>query len=46
MSKPKTTGATVRHMSAPPGIANEKASTTIATITITRSPGKPFRLRP
>jgi phosphoribosylcarboxyaminoimidazole (NCAIR) mutase len=46
MSRPNTKGATARHMSAPPGIANDSARTTTATMTATNSQGKPLRRRP
>src|SRR5262245_17912518 len=45
-SRPKTTAATQRERTAPPGAAKPSASAKTATSMATRSPGKPRRRRP
>jgi hypothetical protein len=46
MSITKKTGASVRHTSAPPGMANVRLSTTMAAMIPTSNQGKPRRGRP
>ncbi|MFI5052635.1 MAG: nickel pincer cofactor biosynthesis protein LarB [Acidimicrobiales bacterium] len=45
-SAPRIKGASVRHVSGPPGMAKVRASTTIAARTAASSQGKPRRRRP
>jgi len=45
-SRPRTTPPSVRDRSEPPGMANSRANTSTASITPTKSHGKPRRARP